>query len=333
MPERWSAAAHTARRWVLLAGVVCGSACDGPQSALVAAGREADRVAELWWWLAAGALLVWLAVSALLVFSVLGRGAGERTASRLIVAGAVAPVIILGALLAYGLSMIPDLTESAPPGSLRIEVSGEEWWWRVRYEMPSGEMVETANEIRLPVGEPVEFILTSPDVIHAFWVPSLGGKRDMIPGRENRLVLEATRTGTFAGACAEYCGTSHAHMNLDVVVLEGPAFAAWLAEQAMAARAPAAAEAVRGRELFVSNGCGACHTIRGTPADGRVGPDLTHMGSRLRIAAGTLPGDAQSIARWIANPAAFKPDARMPAFGMLPDADVRALAEYLSGLQ
>ncbi len=162
---------------------------------------------------------------------------------------------------------------------------------------------------------------------------------DMIPGRVTRLTLEPTRTGTFRGVCAEYCGTSHALMNFHVVVQEKEDFARWLERQGTAARVSAGAAgatgtlAARGRELFLANGCGACHAVRGTPADGVVGPDLTHVGSRLSLGAGILRNEPGGFRRWIASPEHVKPGALMPAFGMLPPGELRALAAYLESLE
>jgi cytochrome c oxidase subunit 2 len=262
---------------------------------------------------------------------------GQRLAPWLIIGGGtVLPTITLAALLTYALAMMPDLL--APPSGehLKIAVSGEQWWWRVRYPAPAGaagSSVELANEVRLPVGMPVSFEVESPDVVHSFWIPSLGGKIDMIPGRTNRLTLEPTRTGVFRGVCAEYCGTSHALMAFDVVVLEPHEYTAWLQGQREPAHPPAHAEARRGQELFLANGCGACHTVRGTLADGTVGPDLTHVGSRMSLGAGTLPNDLESLVRWLSHTQTIKPGATMPAFGMLPSEDLRALAIYLDGLK
>jgi len=216
---------------------------------------------------------------------------------------------------------------------MKVFVSGEQWWWRIRYEVPEGEAVVLANEIRLPVGEPVEFRLDSPDVIHSFWIPSLGGKMDMIPGRVTRLALTPTKTGVFRGACAEYCGTSHALMSFYVVVHEREDFSRWIERQRAPAFAPTAPLAAQGRELFLANGCGACHTIRGTPANGLVGPDLTHVGGRLSIGAGALPNNSDTLLRWIARTDHVKPDVLMPHFGMLPQEDLQALAFYLEGLK
>jgi cytochrome c oxidase subunit 2 len=156
---------------------------------------------------------------------------------------------------------------------------------------------------------------------------------DMVPGRKTRLRLEATRTGDFRGVCAEYCGTSHALMAFPVVVQETGEFDAWLARQRTAAPEPTAPAAVRGKELFLANGCGACHAVRGTSAIGEVGPDLTHVGSRLSVGAGTLNTDVDAFVRWLRETHVLKPDVLMPSFGMLPEADLRAIAAYLDGLE
>jgi cytochrome c oxidase subunit 2 len=285
----------------------------------------------------AGGGVVWLAFVALTIYALRARQE-SRTHARanlLIVAGgAVIPTVVLTVLLVYGLALLPDLLVPAPAASMRILVSGEQWWWRVRYQTAGDDRsIELANEIRLPVGEPVEFLLESPDVIHSFWIPSLGGKMDMIPGRVNRLSLQPTRTGVFRGVCAEYCGTSHALMAFRVVVLTKEDFRRWLERQSQPAEAPVNAVAVRGQELFLANGCGACHSIRGSPADGVIGPDLTHVGSRLSIGADTLPNERDKFVRWIAHTGDEKPEVHMPAFRMLPSQDLEALAAYLDGLQ
>ena len=310
--------------------------CAGEQSALDPAGRDAERIAGLFWWMTGGAVVVWIAVAALAVYAVRGRKSAReaRQAKFLIIGGGVlVPTVVLAGLLVYGLAMLPELVARAPEGSLKIAVTGEQWWWRVRYQLPGGEEVVLANEIRLPVGEPVEFELDSPDVIHSFWIPSLGGKMDMIPGRRTRLALEPTRTGTFRGVCAEYCGASHALMAFHVVVMEREGFAQWLAQQRQPAPEPAEPIAAQGREHFLANGCSACHTIRGTNADGVVGPDLTHVGSRVSLGAGILPNESEAFVRWIAQTDKVKPGVTMPHFGMLPPEELRALATYLESLK
>lgn len=315
---------------MLLAG------CDGPQSALDPAGRGAERIADLFWWMTISGGVIWFAVTGLTVYAIhLERKPHSLTAARFLIVGGgvVFPTLVLTILLAYGLAMLPELVRPAPEGSLKIMVSGEQWWWRVRYFPPQGEAVELANEIRLPVGEVVEFHLDSPDVIHSFWIPPLGGKVDMIPGRVNRLILEPTKTGVFRGVCAEYCGASHALMAFPVVVHEKAEFNQWLARQATLASPPTEPHARHGHDVFFANGCGACHTIRGTPANGVVGPDLTHVGSRLSLGAGTLTNELDDYVRWIAHTQTVKPAVLMPSFEMLPAEELRALATYLESLQ
>lgn len=325
-------------RLVAVASVVFASAgCTGVQSGLDPAGAGAHRIAELFWWMAGGAVVVWAAVIWLAVSAIRGRASRhtERQARWYIIGGgALFPTVILAGLLAYGLGLMPELLAPAPPGSLRIEVTGEQYWWRIRYHPPGGgPAIELANEVRLPVGQPVAFELASPDVIHSFWIPALGGKMDMIPGRTTRLVLQPTRTGTFRGQCAEFCGTAHALMAFDVIVMEPDAFAAWLEEQRQPADTPTAPQAVAGRELFFAAGCAACHALDGTAAQGRIGPNLTHVGSRRSLAAGTLANDAAGLARWLAHTPAVKPGARMPHFAMLPAAERAALVAYLEALK
>jgi cytochrome c oxidase subunit 2 len=256
-----------------------------PQSTLEPAGRDAERIADLFWWMAAGGSLMWLAVIALSIHIIRytpGTAYSERSARSLILGGGVIfPTVVLTGLLAYGLSLLPRVLALPPAGRLVIVVTGDQWWWRVRYMLPSGQAVELANEVRLPVGQRVELRLGSPDVIHAFWAPSLGGKMDAIPGRINRMALEPTRTGVFRGVCAEYCGASHARMAFHVVVTEQQEFDDWLRHQQQPARPPVEPFLERGQNAFIANGCGACHTVRGTVADGVTAPDLTHVGSRF----------------------------------------------------
>lgn len=323
----------SSRSFVALA--LASAGCAGPQSALDPAGRDAAEIAELFYWMAGGAVLVWAAVIGLAVYAmaIRPRPHSERTGAVLIVgAGAIAPTILLTILLVDGLSMMPAVLA---PGddSTRIAVSAERFWWRVQYTLPDGESFTLANELRLPVGRRVSLTLTSPDVIHSFWVPSLAGKVDAIPGRETHLALEPTRTGVFRGACAEYCGSGHARMAMHVVVLEPDAYAAWVEAQRAPAREPVTARATEGAALFDAHGCGACHTVRGTAADGVVGPDLTHVGSRHALAAGTLDNDEEGFRRFVAHPDELKPDAQMPSFAMIGDARLRALAAYLDGLE
>lgn len=310
--------------------------CDGPQSILDPAGSGAARVAELFWWLAAGGIITWLVVIGLAVYAIRVDPAvhSRRLAALFIIGGGAAvPTVVLAGYLIYGLALLPNLLEPAPEGSVVVSVSGEQWWWRVQYRTAAGDTIDLANEIHLPVGEKTTLLLESPDVVHSFWVPSLGGKIDMVPGRVNRLTLEPTKTGVFRGACAEYCGSSHAYMNFHVVVEERESFERWLEHQAAPAPSPENPLAAQGGDYFLSNGCGACHSVRGTAAAGVVGPDLTHVGSRVSLAAGVMDNEREQFRRWIARTDHIKPGVLMPAFGMLPDAQLRALAAYLDGLE
>ena len=324
-----------ARGAAVALGAGC-AACGGPQSALAPAGVAAARVAELFFALTAGAAVIWCATVGLALYATYARRepAGRRFGSWLIVgAGAILPTVVLAGTLTYGLALLPSLLPREDGTGVSIEVIGEQWWWRVRYRLADGTPIELANEIRLPAGEPALLELASDDVIHSLWIPALAGKADMIPGRRIRLRLEPTASGVYRGVCAEYCGTSHALMAFRAVVLAPPDFDDWLARQAQPAAAPPNALAASGAAAFLANGCGACHTVRGTPAQGGVGPDLTHVGGRLSLGAGTLPNDAQAFLRFVSVTDEVKPGVHMPAFGMLPAAELEAIAAYLEALQ
>ena len=310
--------------------------CTGPQSSLDPAGRDAARIAELFTVMTVGAAIVWVAVVGLTLYaSRTGRRAHSPRFTRglIVIGGVVVPVFVLGALLVYGLAPLPDVLALPQRGGLTIAVTGEQWWWRVRYQPADGPPFELANEIRLPVGRRIELQLESADVIHAFWLPSLAGKMDLVPGRTNRLAIEPTRTGVFRGACAEYCGLSHANMAFYAVVLEEDEFEQWMRAQAREAQAPASELTARGQAAFVAHGCGACHAVRGTEARGVIGPDLTHLGSRLSIGAGIRRNHPGELQTWIQATGHVKPGVRMPPYDMLPGDEVRALAAYLTELR
>ena len=312
------------------------TACSGAQSTLNAAGEDAAEIARLFWIMTGGAAAVWLLMLALGFYCTLApRGPGRRRAGMgLIAGGGVAlPVVVLVPLMALALPSLSRRVDSSATTATTIEVVGEQWFWRVRYRTPEHGVVDLANEIRLPVGQRVDVRLSSDNVIHSFWIPSLAGKVDMIPGRETFLSLEPTRTGRFRGVCAEYCGTSHALMAFVVDVVEPAEFDRWLAAEAAASRVPVTPDEIRGFERFAANGCGACHTVRGTPAQGRAGPDLTHVGARLSLAGATRPNDPAEMALWIAHAEGIKPGARMPSFRMVPPQELSDVASYLSSLQ
>ncbi|WP_313606166.1 cytochrome c oxidase subunit II [Rhizobium sp.] len=309
------------------------TSCSGTHSALDPAGPEAANVAQLFFVMLAGGVVIWVGLVAALIYSARKkREHSEESAGRVILwGGAVIPTIILCALLSYGMWLMPAIRPWVPDDQQvrRIEVTGEQFWWRVRYLDEAGEtMFETANEVRIPVGEPAHFSLKAADVIHSFWVPSLGGKMDMIPGRTNPLTLTADREGIYRGVCAEFCGESHALMAFTVRAVAPDEHEAWLAE-----RRVSGSQDAEGLAIFLNNGCGACHAISGTPANGRIGPDLTAFGERTTLAAATLPHTAEDIARFIAYPGVIKPGVKMPHFGMLPEDDIKTIAAFLKELK
>ncbi|WP_246388794.1 cytochrome c oxidase subunit II [Microvirga mediterraneensis] len=323
-------------RAAVLACALSLAGCSGVQSALDPAGGDALRIYWLTVIMTVGGTLIFLLVTGLLLYAIFAppeRRAwlgGRRT---IVVGGLAFPIVVLSGLLPYGLIVMRD-TDVPMPGALQVEVIGEQYWWRVRYPEEGGRPeFATANELVVPVGQPVTVAVTAADVIHSFWIPNLGGKIDMIPGRINRLNFTAERPGIYRGVCAEFCGDQHARMAFDVVALEPAAFGAWRAAQAKPAREPDIPFLTRGRELFRAAGCGSCHVVRGTEAQGAFGPDLTHVGSRRTIGAGQFPNNVGTLAGWIANTQHIKPGVRMPSYGSFTGEDLRALASYLESLK
>lgn len=312
------------------------SGCSPMQSAFHPTGEEAERVATLFWIMTAGGTVILLIVLAATALAFFG-GMVRRTLSSerfITVMGLAFPVVVLTALLIYGFVLMRagDRPQAAE-GGLRVEIAGELWWWRVTYHTPDGQTVVSANELHLPVGEPVEIALTSTNVIHSFWAPQIAGKLDMIPGRTNTLTVTATQQGISRGQCAEYCGGAHALMAFHLVAQSPEDFTAWLEREAAPAAAPASEAAARGEELFNQAGCGACHAVRGTTARGVVGPDLSHVGSRHSLAAATLPNTQAAFAQWIVDNQHIKPENRMPAYDIFSKEQISDLAAYLEGLQ
>jgi cytochrome c oxidase subunit 2 len=306
-------------------------ACDGPQSVFMAQGTESARVLWLMWVMVLGAALIFTLVIGLTGLALFGPDRWRRhlSAHRLVSWGGIGfPVVVLSALLSYGFAYMVTGSHARDQAELvRISVVGEQWWWRVIYHHADGRKTESANQIHLPTGRTVELELTTADVIHSFWLPAYGGKVDMVPGRRNVLRLRVDQASIVRGQCAEFCGGAHALMAFYAVAMPPPEFSAWLQrEQADAVASEAAAD------LFIASGCGACHQIRGTAARGRIGPDLTHLGSRHSLGAGTVSNDAASLAHWIRNHQQIKPANLMPRFDFLADSEVEALAAYLAEL-
>jgi len=306
-----------------------------PPPVLDPAGPFATPLSTLTWGLLAMCVLVMTVVLAALAVALFAPRSWRRRlgGERLVwIAGLGFPVVVLSALLIWGLSLTARLTEAPRPGDLRVRVTGEMWWWRVAYLDAAGrETFQDANEIHIPVGRPVALELESTDVIHSFWVPRLAGKLDMIPGRRNVLRVQADRPGIYSGQCAEYCGGAHALMAFVVVAHAPEDYERWRARAARPAQA--ALHQAPGALVFQNSGCGACHSIRGTAANGVAGPDLTHVGSRRTLGAGVLPNNTWTMAGWIADSQAIKPGNRMPAYPVLNGQDLRATADYLESLK
>jgi cytochrome c oxidase subunit 2 len=299
-------------------------------------GPAAARIALLAWVLFGICGAIFLAVLGATWIAIQGpRAARARLAGvgSVAIGGIALPTLTLTGLLAYGVWLTRAGVGAEGGNPFRVEVVGEQWWWRVGYVGPDGQRIAGANEIRIPVGIPIEFTLKSADVIHSFWVPNLGGKVDMIPGHTTKLRVVADRAGVSRGQCAEYCGGPHALMALEVVAMPPAEHRQWLLAQAAPAAEPRTEAARLGRSLFQAAGCGACHTVRGTDAAGTIGPDLTHVGSRLSLAGAILPNGKASLVRWIRDNQHIKPENLMPPYRNFTDAEIDAVATYLEGLK
>lgn len=284
------------------------------------------------------ALLIFIGVEAVLAYSA-WRFRASRTEgpapqihgnTRLEIAWTVLPLVILAVVFGLMVGTMREIgassvTSGAP--AMRVIARGFQWWWEFRYPTGSGE-VTAANEMHIPSGTVIDVQLEAGDVIHSFWVPELAGKTDMIPGKTNHLRLYAPRPGVFQGQCAEFCGPEHAWMRLTIVAEPAADFQRWLDGQA-AARTAGSGD---GEQIFVSNVCASCHTIRGTAAKGAAGPDLTHVGSRTTLGAGVLKNDAAAMRSWLLDPQRYKPSSFMPRVP-LTDAEIAALVTYLEGLK
>jgi cytochrome c oxidase subunit 2 len=323
--------------------VVCAlvlAGCGGEQSALDPQSDQARDISTLWWWMLGVATVVFLGAVGLLGLAWVRRHSeglpliGQREGFNLgmvVAFGIAIPITVLVAVFVVGNFVVLPQTDAPAASSTRltVQVIGKQWFWIVKYP---GTTAVTANEIHIPAGTRVNVVTETADVIHSFWVPQLNRKIDMIPGRRNRVLLEAERPGRYRGQCAEFCGLQHAHMAMWVDVDTPDRFRQWLDAQAAPRRAPATAAARRGEQVFLANACASCHTIRGTAAQGDVGPDLTHVGSRTTLAALTIPNTRGELGNWIRDPQHVKPGNRMPGF-KLGDADFQALLTYLEGLK
>lgn len=321
--------------------IVVMQGCSGeyPQSALHPSSDFATRLDDLFrqifWW----AVGVFIIVEGVLLYVVVkfrdrpGREDPEEIHGHtaLEIAWTIAPALILVAIAIPTIQTIFIVDRPPPPeeDALVVEAIGRQWWWEFRY--PDLGIV-TANEAHIPVDRTVDVRLRSADVLHSFWVPRLGGKRDLVPGRENQLWFKPDSVGVFWGQCAEYCGTAHALMGFRMVVAEQADFDAWVQAQRAGAVALSQPQARAGEGVFMSNACVGCHAVRGTVAQGVFGPDLTHFGSRLTIGAGILDNNRENLIRWLDSTQHVKPGNLMPEIQLTPE-QIEQLAAYLLALR
>ena len=332
---------------VYCAALAC-SACSGFQSVLDPRGPRADAVARLHWTLTVIATLVYVVVIGALVFAlwrasrrvpVLEEHHYHETPEQAgvmklgVIIGVAATVVIMLTFVVVSVSTGSTLAKVGGDKPLRIDVVGHQWWWEVKYDDPDPHnIVNTANEIHVPVGRPVVIKMTSTDVIHSFWAPNLAGKKDLIPGHETVTWFRADSAGIYRGQCAEFCGHEHAKMAFFVVAEPRLEFEKWLGQQREEAKTPTDSVSQTGERVFLSGPCAMCHTISGTGAGGTIGPNLTHLASRRTIAAGTLPMTTGNLAGWILDPQSIKPGAKMPPNQIDPQS-LQALLAYLGTLK
>lgn len=328
-----------AARLILLSIIAVVSGCSGNQSALDPHGAPAIHVEHLIIGIVGVCTVIWILVVVVLGLALLrGHRAGaesatsEKRLTTIVTAAVVASAVIIAGLTIASFYTtrsigLPDRT------ALTITVKGQQWWWQVFYAGSGATPgFQTANEIHIPIGEDVQLRLESADVIHSFWVPSLAGKQDLVPGRSNTLLLRAEKPGVYRGQCSEFCGLQHSHMAIMVIAEARADYERWAASQRGNAVMPADPDAASGREAFLRKPCAACHTIRGTAANGTTGPDLTHIGGRQTIAAGLLETTRGSLAAWIADPQTLKPGNNMPMV-TLTSAELQNISAYMESLK
>jgi cytochrome c oxidase subunit 2 len=321
----------------------------GPHSALDPAGPQAGQISGLAWRFFGGAAAILFAVVAVHLWTMLRRKGrseeseqphhlvqlkveSERRITR-IVSGAVAATVLVLLGLLFTDYAVAHALSIEPTDPLVIKVTAHQWWWQFEYQDPvPGNVFQTSNELHIPVGKPVRFLLQSADVIHSFWLPNFNGKKDLIPGHPTSTWFQADRAGTFYGQCAEFCGYQHAHMRIVLVAEPPEKFAAWQDAQRRPAPEPTTDQQRRGQQVFVSTTCAMCHSITGTTARSNVGPTLTHFGSQQLFGAGSFPQDREHLNSWLIDPQAMKPGVRMPAPPLTPD-DRAAVIEYLLSLK
>jgi cytochrome c oxidase subunit 2 len=315
------------------------------QSVLDSAGPQAGRIASLWW------IFFWMCVAvyaAMMIFFFAGiirsrrnvaaevTDEGEHQLNRSVAIGVI--VSVAGLLFIIVASVRAGAAVGTfgkhDPSQLEIEVTGHQWWWEVKYPdaLAPYQQIVDANEIHIPTNTKVLLRLDTRDVIHSLWIPNLHGKRDLIPGRVNKLIIQADKPGVYRAQCAEFCGLQHAHMSLEVIAEPPEQFARWKSQMSSGAPVPLTPQQQRGQQVFLGAPCRNCHNIQGIDAYGTIGPDLTHFRSRPTLAAGTLLNTRGNLAGWITNAPAIKPGAQMPA-NQMTASEMNDLLAYLDTLK
>jgi cytochrome c oxidase subunit 2 len=329
-----------------VAAMLAAAACSGVQPIFAPGGPQARSIADLGWFV----LIIFSAVSVImwaLIFWIASRRRGTLAEHApydapsdkrwIVIGGFLIPAAILCLIFVATLKtmrMFPMGDHEIHAGPPAITITGHQWWWQIEYQIGGvNQHVVDANELHIPAGEPVDIALRTRDVIHSFWIPRLHGKVDLVPGFDNRIRIQADQPGLYRGECGEYCGPQHAHMILLVDVQAPADFDAWLAQARQPAAAPADAFATRGQQVFMSSACVLCHTIRGTNAQGLVGPDLTHFGRRRGVASNSYPNSTAYLESWVTHAQTMKPNAQMPDITAFTGDDLRALVAYLEGLK
>ena len=310
------------------------------QDVISAHGPGAAAILHLAWPIFGICLAVYVVVMATMFWSIARRRRetdetpeSTRRITRIVAAATAFTVLTIAGFTVASVAAGHGLSSPTGRGAIEVDVIGHQWWWEFQYRgVTPPEWVTSPNELHIPVGARVTLNVSSRDVIHSFWVPNLHGKRDLIPGMTTTTWIQADTPGIYRGQCAEFCGYQHAHMALVVVAEPVSDFMAWIRQQRNPAPEPPTSDALRGRELFMQSSCVLCHTIRGTDAGSRVGPELTHVASRTMIAAGALPNTREDLRSWIADPQSVKPGVRMPG-SLLRGADLDAVVSYLRSLR